>query len=339
MTSGLRVYAMATTSHRPPVRPLGRTGLRVSALGLGLAGLGRPAYMTLGRRQDLGFDRSVDAMRRRCHAVLDAAYAAGITYVDAARSYGLAEAFLRSWCDARHVPRSGLTIGSKWGYVYTGAWQRQVETQEVKRLALDTLQWQTMESRAVLGDRLTLSQIHSATLESGVLDNIPVLNELARLRAEGLRIGITVTGPRQAETIRRALAIRVDGLELFETIQATWNLLEPSAGSALAEAWAAGRGVIVKEVLANGRLTTRHAGARFAPLRAYAAARGVTIEAVAMAAALAQPWASVVLSGAVTSQQLDADLASFELVPDVAPPQVAESSERYWEKRAAMVWT
>jgi len=330
---------MPTTYRRPPLRPLGRTGLCVSALGLGLAGLGRPAYMTLGRRLDLGFDRSVDAMRRRCHALLDAAYAAGITYVDAARSYGLAEPFLRAWCEARHVPRGALTIGSKWGYVYTGAWQRQVEAQEVKRLALDTLQWQTMESRAVLGERFMLSQIHSATIESGVLSNGQVLTELARLRSEGLRIGITVTGPQQAETIDRALNIRVDGLELFETIQATWNLLEPSAANALADAAAAGRGVIVKEVLANGRLTDRHAGRQFAPLRAYAAGLDTSIETVAIAAAVAQPWATVVLSGALTSHQLDADLGAFDLVPDIAPPRIAEPPERYWNKRAAMAWT
>jgi aryl-alcohol dehydrogenase-like predicted oxidoreductase len=339
MSSGLRSFATTAAATRPPLRPLGRTGLSVSAIGLGLAGLGRPAYITLGRRQDLGFDRSVRAMRRRCHALLDTAYAAGITYVDAARSYGLAEPFLREWCDARHVPRHALTVGSKWGYVYTGAWQRQVDTQEVKRLALDTLLWQTMESRAVLGDRFVLSQIHSATLESGVLENTAVLHELARLRADGLRIGLTVSGPKQADTIRRALAVRVDGLELFETIQATWNLLEPSAADALAEAAAAGRGVIVKEVLANGRLTDRHAGTRFAPLRAYASALGTTIEAVAMASALAQPWATVVLSGAVTSQQLDAGLVALDMVPCVAPPRVAETPERYWQKRAAMAWT
>jgi hypothetical protein len=33
-----------------------------------------------------------------------------------------------------------------------------------------------LESRAILGDQLDLYQIHSATLESGVLDDIAVLN-------------------------------------------------------------------------------------------------------------------------------------------------------------------
>ena len=38
----------------------------------------------------------------------------------------------------------------------------------------------------------------------------------------------------QAAIIERALEISIDGLRLFDSVQATWNLLEPSAGSALA---------------------------------------------------------------------------------------------------------
>ena len=80
----------------PVLRPLGSTGLTVSRIGLGLAALGRPAYITLGRDRDLGGDRSVPTLERLCHEMLDAAYAAGIRYIDAARSYGLAERFLAS---------------------------------------------------------------------------------------------------------------------------------------------------------------------------------------------------------------------------------------------------
>ena len=72
----------------------------------------------------------------------------------------------------------------------------------------------------------------------------------------GCAIGLTVTGPHQPETLRRALEVTVDGKPLFDCVQATWNVLEQSAGTgALAEAHAAGLGVIVKEALANGRLT------------------------------------------------------------------------------------
>ena len=71
---------------------LGRDGPTVSRIGLGLAAIGRPAYITTNRAADLGPDRSEDAFRERTWQLLDAAYAAGVRYVDVARSYGLAEA-------------------------------------------------------------------------------------------------------------------------------------------------------------------------------------------------------------------------------------------------------
>ena len=324
----------------PGVVTLGSTGLRVSRIGLGLAGLGRPAYMTRGRDTDLGADRSVGAMRRRCHAVLDAARAAGMRYVDTARSYGLAEEFLSSWWDKRRLHSSALTVGSKWGYTYTGSWRRDVPMHEVKQLSIDTLRRQIVESEVILGHRLALYQIHSATLESGVLENCEVLSELARLRESGLCIGLTVTGPRQAETIRRALEIRIDNVALFQTVQATWNLLEPSAAAALAEARAEGCGIIVKEVLANGRLTSRFGGPSVREVRAHAAALGITVETLAVAAALAQPWADVVLSGAVTPEQLQTHLAALFFSRGLRRfATTAEPAETYWRKRSALPWT
>ena len=59
---------------RMPILQLGSTELIVSRLGLGLAALGRPAYINLGRQQDFGPDRSVAELERRSHQMLDAAY-------------------------------------------------------------------------------------------------------------------------------------------------------------------------------------------------------------------------------------------------------------------------
>src|SRR5580765_1523646 len=96
-----------------------------------------------------------------------------------------------------------------------------------------------------------------SAIECGVLDDRAVLDELGRLRSGGLAIGLTVSEPRQADVIRRALAVRVNGANPFQVVQATWNVLEPSAGDALAAAKQDGWGVIVKEALANGRLSNR----------------------------------------------------------------------------------
>jgi aryl-alcohol dehydrogenase-like predicted oxidoreductase len=321
------------------LRQLGSTGLTVTRIGLGLAALGRPSYITLGRDTDLGADRSVEAMEHRCHAMLDSAYAAGVRYVDAARSYGFAEAFLASWLDARGLPADAVTVGSKWGYSYVGGWRLDAPTHEIKDLSVDALRRQLLESRAVLGSRLRLYQVHSATLESGVLDDDQVLNELIRLRSDGLVVGLTVSGPRQAETIDCALGVEIGGVNPFQCVQATWNLLEPSAGPALAKAHARGWGVIVKEVLANGRLTDDHADPRITPLEEHARSVGAPLDALAFAAALGNPWVDVVLSGAVTEGQLLTNLRSLDIMIDQSVlPVVAQLPEEYWTARSKLPW-
>ncbi|MGA8666195.1 MAG: aldo/keto reductase, partial [Candidatus Dormiibacterota bacterium] len=169
---------------------LGRDGPSVSRIGLGLAAIGRPAYITTNRDADLGGDRSQRALRERTSELLDLAYAAGVRYVDVARSYGLAEEFLSQWL----VGRGGvddLVIGSKWGYTYVGGWDLTAPVQEVKDLSLATFERQYAETRALLGDHLRLYQVHSLTIESGVLEDGPLLAALARCRREGLLVGIT----------------------------------------------------------------------------------------------------------------------------------------------------
>jgi len=172
-----------------------------------------------------------------------------------------------------------VTVGSKWGYTYTAEWRVDAEVNEVKDLSIQTLRRQEAETRELLGSRLCLYQIHSATIDSGVLEDGAVRAELARLRAGGLYIGFTATGPRQRDTIERA--VEVGG---FDAVQATWNLLEPSAGPALAAARRAGLGVIVKEAVANGRLTDR---GDVPELVSLADEVGVTPDALALAAVLA----------------------------------------------------
>jgi aryl-alcohol dehydrogenase-like predicted oxidoreductase len=316
------------------IRRLGRAELSVSPIGLGLAALGRPAYITLGHAEDLGSDRSVDALRNRTQALLDTAYAAGIRYFDAARSYGSAEEFLASWLSDRRIAPDEVAVGSKWGYTYTGGWQVDTKTHEVKDLSASTLRRQLGETSVLLGEHLRLYQIHSATLESGVLEDTVVLDELVRLKDEGIAVGLAVTGPRQAETVQRALE-----LGLFDTVQATWNLLERSASDALGQAHAAGLGVIVKEVLANGRLAARGGKER---LLAAARERGQTPDAVAFSAALAQPWADVVLSGAVTPEMLHSNLSALDMTYDEELDRrlstLREEPESYWSERARLPW-
>ena len=324
------------------IRLLGDSGLKVTPIGIGLAGVGRPAYLGLGRDEELGGDRSVEFLERRTHELLDAAYAAGVHYVDAARSYGLAERFLGSWLRGRARTPGDPTVGSKWGYSYVGNWSMDAGVHEVKDHSLAALQRQYAESRAELGEHLNLYQIHSATLETGVLTDRAVLTELTRLKEEGVAIGLSVSGPSQPEVIRRSLDVRIDGERVFQTVQATWNLLERSAGAALAEAHQAGYGVIVKESLANGRLTSR--GDRAAGVLGEIAHRhAVNVDAVAIAAVLANPWVHVVLSGAIAADQLASNLAALSVNLSAneldALAALSEQSSTYWSLRQASPWS
>jgi aryl-alcohol dehydrogenase-like predicted oxidoreductase len=327
-------------------KPFGQTELSVSPIGLGLAALGRPGYINLGHAEDLNQNYAVEAMMAHSHEVLDAAWAAGIRYFDAARSYGRAEEFLAAWLIARQIAPEEVVVGSKWGYTYTADWQIEASDHEIKEHSLPVLQRQTQESLALLGLHLDLYQIHSATLDSGVLDNEAVLAELARLQRElGLYIGLSLSGPGQSETLYRALDLASTGFR-FDSVQATWNLLEQSAGPALQAAHQAGLAVIVKEVLANGRLTARNDDPNFAGqgqrLAQVAAAKETTIDALALAAALAQPWAGVVLSGAATIEHLHSNVAALAVVWDeetaAALADLVEPTADYWQTRSRLEW-
>jgi aryl-alcohol dehydrogenase-like predicted oxidoreductase len=301
-------------------------------VGLGLASLGRPGYLNLGHAEDLGEDRSAAALRARSFEVLDAAYAAGVRYLDAARSYGRGEEFLGAWLADRRP--GDVVVGSKWGYVYTAGWEVAADPPEVKHHDADTLRRQLAETREWLGDHLDLYQIHSATPDSGVLENEAVLRELQDLRASGVAIGVSVSGTAQAESIDRAVA-----LGCFDAVQATWNLHERTAGPALARAHDVGLEVIVKEALANGRLGPRAPAPQLAQV---ASELGSTPDAVALAAVLAQPFADVVLSGVATRDALASNLAAATLeLPAAALAQLGaleEDSEGYWSTRSALPW-
>jgi aryl-alcohol dehydrogenase-like predicted oxidoreductase len=205
------VVVMATGRWSPiriPAAALGAAGPVVSRIGLGLAALGRPAYITAGRDDDLP-DRSVAGLWARTLSMLDAAYAAGVRYVDVARSYGRAEEFLGGWLAERGHP--DVVVGSKWGYRYTGGWRLDAERHEVKEHSLAMFTGQLAQSRALLGERLALYQVHSVTPDSGLFADSGLLSALGRLRAEGVIIGLTTSGPDQADVIRRALHLTVTG--------------------------------------------------------------------------------------------------------------------------------
>jgi len=330
-----------------PVRPLGSTGLPVSRLGLGLAAVGRPGYITLGRGRDLPAGRTPEALYARSAELLDVARAAGLRYFDVARSYGRAEEFLARWLAERGIARPAATVGSKWGYRYTAGWAVEAPVHEQKELSLGRFISQLAETRALLGAWLDLYQIHSATVESGCLDDEPLLRTLVQGRRDGAyrALGLTLSGAASAATLARALTVRVDGERVFDVVQATFNCLEPSLAAPLERAHDAGLGVIVKEVFANGRLTDANARPEDAPLlaRLRGFANGVRLDRFALAFVLAHPFVDVALSGAATAPQLTSHVAALQLSLDDTTRRalgaVTEPPERYWATRGRLPWS
>jgi len=309
----------------------------ITRLGVGLAAIGRPAYINIGRIEALPVERTVDELRAASWAVLDAAYAAGVRCVDVARSYGRAEEFLAGWLTDRAY--TDVAVSSKWGYTYVGGWRLDADVHEVKEHSAAKFTSQLAETRALLGRRLGLYQVHSLTMDSPLFDDTELQDSLVRLAGSGVRVGFSTSGPAQADTVRRALELTRHGQPVFTTVQATWNLLETSVGPALAQAHEGGALVLVKEAMANGRLAVRPPDVVTTLARRY----DVGPDAIALAAALAQPWADIVLLGAAGVEQLRSNLAAVdvrltsedhdELAAIASPPT------DYWATRAALRWS
>ena len=324
----------------------GQTGLQVTPIGLGTAALGRPGYINLGHAGDLEEDYNEKRMEERTHAVLTEAYQLGIRYFDTARSYGKGEKFLGRWLKRHNHHFPSLVTGSKWGYTYTANWQVEAKKHEIKEHSKEVLERQWEESKQNLGANLKLYQIHSATLESGVLKNKQVLYKLWAIKEEGTKIGLSLSGVGQSQTLNKALKISNGNRKLFDSVQATWNFLEPSVGPDLQKAHDEGLGIIVKEALANGRLTDRNQDQKFQEkkklLQQVASSYQTSLDAVAMAMACQQAWSDVVLSGAATAEQLRSNIRSRELTLENQDLKkllaLKEPPEEYWGTRSALPW-
>lgn len=326
------------------IHQFGNTGLEVSEVGVGMAALGRPGYINLGHAEDLEYDYSIEAMKSQAFHVLDTAYKLGVRYFDVARSYGKGEAFLGAWLKANN--HKYVVAGSKWGYIYTADWQVNAKQHEVKKHTLEVLSQQWPESKQYLGKTLKIYHIHSAKLDSGVLENNEVLDYLWRLREEGVVIGLSLSGTAQADTLEKAMEITSGEKRLFQSVQVTWNILEQSTTQVLKKAAKNGMGIIVKEVFANGRLTNRNNDPAFAEklktLKKIADHHKVGVDAIAMAYVLHQPWISTALSGAATTAQLKSNIRACDVsLNDEELAQLKamkEDTDDYWAKRSALSW-
>jgi aryl-alcohol dehydrogenase-like predicted oxidoreductase len=231
-------------------RALGATGWEVSELGLGTYPLGG-ALITTGSYwtgpATYGAVAPDEAL-----AVVRAAVASGVTFIDTAPNYGRAEAFvgeaLRSPPDGGAAPGAGCHVATK-----CGEHVRPRADGGAPELARDfsrgALRSSLAQSRDRLGtERLGLVLLHSPEDAELVEDPLGLLQE-RRERGEIEHVG------ESARSVARALRLLEEDRRA-EVIQVEFNLLRPQAAERLLPLAAdRGVGIVVRVPLASGFLT------------------------------------------------------------------------------------
>lgn len=310
-------------------------------IGLGTAAIGRPHYINI--RENLKgqpFDKSqfIDDGKQ----MLSAAYQKGIRHFDTAPGYGIAEQILLEWIAENNI--SDISISTKWGYTYVANFDANAEVHEVKEHSIDKLneQWEVSAQFLPL---LNIYQIHSATLDSGVLENDDVLNRLFSLKQEHkIEIGLSASGDNQNEIIQKALSIEVNGASLFDSFQVTYNVFDQSLLAI--QDLLKGKKIIIKEALANGRVfpNTNYPNYQntYQVLNTLANKYNVGIDAIALRFCMDSLSPYSVLSGASEEKHLTDNLKAenFQLSPEDLNQLYALSvtPSEYWMERKQLVW-
>ncbi len=311
-------------------------------LGLGTAALGRPQYINI--RQETEKTQTLEDFKLQSLAVLDKAYSMGIRYFDTAPGYGMAEQLILDWQKAKNDP--SIAISTKWGYTYVANFDPSAKIHEIKEHSLTKLNQQWKFSKAFL-PHLKIYQIHSATLETGVLENDAVLNQLLQLKKEyDIEIGITTTGANQMEVIKKALDVSVKGIQLFDSFQVTYNILEQNLLTVLDILNLQNKTIIIKEALANGRLfrnkNYKHYFKMYDRLEQLASKYQVGVDAIALSYCAQTISKSVILSGASNkmhlNSNLDAENITLTKVELESLNAFGNNSSIYWNERKQLVW-
>ncbi|MFK3981032.1 aldo/keto reductase [Micromonospora sp. NPDC050397] len=306
-------------------RTLGRTGLRVSPLALGTMTFGDPSW---------GADEATST------EILSRYLAAGGNFVDTANVYmgGRAEEVLGAYLGKHPGLRDRLVIASKFalsmdpGDPNNGGTGRKAIRRHVD------------ESLGRLGtDYLDIYWQHNWDPHTPVEETVSTLDDLVR-QGKVRYVGLSDT-PAWA-VARMATIAEWRGWTPFAAIQVEYNLLErTSEGELFGAARELGLGVIPWSPLANGMLTGKYTRDNQSPagagrgafvgrhlhertfqvldaLRRIADTLGTTVASVALAWVRQQPMVSSTIIGARTVGQLEANLASLDVV--LSAEQLAE---------------
>ena len=196
---------------------LGRTGLRVSRLGVGLAEIGR---------------YSVDEAEQ-ANRVLNSALDAGVTFLDTAECYGNSEELVGNAVSRR---RDEYVLATKAGHVPRGSSGKPWTGKTVSDGIDNSL-------RRLKTDRVDLVQVHAYDTSAPISDD--VLKAVTDARDAGKTRFLGYSGENED-------AVWALETGLFDTLQTSFNLVDQSARLMLFElAEANGVGIIAKRPIAN----------------------------------------------------------------------------------------
>src|SRR5690606_748387 len=225
--------------------------LEQNRIGLGMASIGRPRYINI-KQDESNEVFSLENFKEKGKVAIENAYKSGIRHFDTSPGYGIAESLLIDWLKEKKDP--SITVSTKWGYTYVADFDPNATEHEVKEHSIDKLKEQWTVSRKLL-PYLKIYQIHSATLESRVLENSEVLSRLHSIKkSHKIHIGLSTTGDNQVEVLQKAMDIFIEGEQLFQSFQCTYNILEQSIKKIKNKLYHLEDRLIMKEAMANGRL-------------------------------------------------------------------------------------
>ncbi len=312
-------------------------------IGLGTAAIGRPLYINVRQNTDEK-PFSLPKFKENGLQVLEDAYSNGIRFFDTSPGYGLAEQLLIDWLKKKGDP--DIIVSTKWGYTYVANFDPNAIEHEVKEHSIEKLNNQWKFSKMLL-PHLKVYQIHSATLDTGVLENKEVLSRLHEIKkVHNITIGLTTTGNNQTEILEKGLSIEVENEKLFQSFQCTFNILDQSVFKYANKLQNISGPFIIKEALANGRLIPNNRYSNYFLLYDFlmklADQYKVGTDAVAMRYCIDKFQNAKVLSGADNCVHLRANLLAnqFSLTQDELEKLDSfriESTE-YWLERKSLQW-
>lgn len=316
--------------------------METQKIGLGTAAIGRPQYINIRNKNTEAF--ALNAFKANGCKVLETAYQQGIRYFDTAPGYGLAEQLLYDW--VKDKKDDSIEVATKWGYTYVADFDPNARTHELKDHSITQLVKQWKVSKKLLPYLSTL-QIHSATFDTGVLENEEVLQMLAQIKSEhGILIGLTTTGDNQIEVLKKALEVKVENAPLFEVFQITYNILDQSLLKISDLIKANGNRIVIKEALANGRVfpNPNYPAYKdmYIALGQMANKYSVGIDAIALQFCIQTVDPFMVLSGASEPAQIRENLKSngFQLLEDDLSKlkSFRINTADYWFERKQLHW-